>query len=529
VSFVHRSAADSPGKQRTQSSIHVFIHPIFERQCIILGAAAYIVYIVCLVSKSSNALVTKPKEASHDLIAITLTMLLTTFVVTAALAVSGAAQSSQSTQSTQSTESAQSTGSSIVISGTQDIEPTATGTYQVYETTIYLSQSSGAPTSTSGGTTDAQNQTITTNGTTIVTAEATETLLTASRNNSTSSGTATSSSARPSNTQPCNGYAEFCSRKYSNITMIAAHNSPFNIEGNIAANQALDVTTQLNDGIRMLQFQVHKPNDTSPLLLCHSTCDLLNAGPLVDYLTTVREWVDQNPYDVVTILMGNSDVLTPQNFTDPISSSGLQDYVYTPPTVPMSIDQWPTLAEMILTRKRVVIMLDYEADQTAIPWLLDEFANMWETPFSPTDRDFPCTQDRPPHLGRETSLDRMYMANHNLNVDIQIAGLNIDIPASTELNETNAVTGYGSAGNMSESCQAMWDGRPPNFILVDFYNIGSFNGSVFQVAADANGVNYNRDSCCGTERRRSGNAAPAIRISSMAVAGAAFVMAFLLS
>jgi hypothetical protein len=42
----------------------------------------------------------------------------------------------------------------------------------------------------------------------------------------------------------------------------------------------------------------------------------------------------------------------------------------------------------------------------------------------------------------------------------------------------------------------MWD-RPPNFLLVDYYNSGSpINGSVFEVAARANNVTYDRE-CCG--------------------------------
>ena len=71
-------------------------------------------------------------------------------------------------------------------------------------------------------------------------------------NNMTASSTTTS--AQPTNTQPCNNYPEFCTRKYSNITEVCAHNSPFSVKNNAASNQALDVTTQLNDGIRMRKY-----------------------------------------------------------------------------------------------------------------------------------------------------------------------------------------------------------------------------------------------------------------------------------
>jgi len=65
------------------------------------------------------------------------------------------------------------------------------------------------------------------------------------------SGTRTSSAQQPAQTQPCNLHVEFCARRYSNITYVGAHNSPFVGGGNMAANQNLDVKAQLNDGIRM--------------------------------------------------------------------------------------------------------------------------------------------------------------------------------------------------------------------------------------------------------------------------------------
>jgi len=61
----------------------------------------------------------------------------------------------------------------------------------------------------------------------------------------------TSSAPLATNTVPCNNYPEFCSRKYSNITEVCAHNSAFSIKDNAASNQVLGIVDQLDDGVRM--------------------------------------------------------------------------------------------------------------------------------------------------------------------------------------------------------------------------------------------------------------------------------------
>jgi hypothetical protein len=66
-------------------------------------------------------------------------------------------------------------------------------------------------------------------------------------------------------------------------------------------------------------------------------------------------------------------------------------------------------------------------------------------------------------------------------------------------------------------------GRPPNFLLVDYYNIGSFNGSVFEVAARANNVTYNRQ-CCGTESLAAVLARPTATYLAFVVAVAAAML-----
>lgn len=167
----------------------------------------------------------------------------------------------------------------------------ATGTFISYVSTIPLGGTSNVYTTDSLSATGTTNGATATNSTTTRSrgSSSTRTLLVGtsqvSARNATSSST---SAARPSNMALCNGYNSFYNRKYINISMVGAHNSPFQVRNNVASNQMLDVTTQLNDGIRMLQFQVHKPNESSPLLLCHTSCDLLNARTLVNYLTTTR-------------------------------------------------------------------------------------------------------------------------------------------------------------------------------------------------------------------------------------------------
>jgi hypothetical protein len=74
----------------------------------------------------------------------------------------------------------------------------------------------------------------------------------------------TSSAPLPTNTVPCNNYPEFCSRKYSNITEVCAHNSAFSIKDNAASNQVLGIVDQLDDGVRMsmLAHPVCRSRDT---------------------------------------------------------------------------------------------------------------------------------------------------------------------------------------------------------------------------------------------------------------------------
>lgn len=371
----------------------------------------------------------------------------------------------------------------------------------------YYSVASTIPLS-SNSTVSLYNQTASASSTGNATTTASSTSASSSTPSTSTSATRTtlagtntaSETAAPTSDVKCNGYTEFCNRKYSNVTYVVAHNSPFHIHGNAASNQLFDVNTQLDDGIRGIQSETHYVNDT--VMLCHTSCDELNAGTLEAYLVKVKNWLDKNRLEVITILLGNEDFIDPGNYTAPVTNSGILDYIYTPPTQPMDIEGWPTLGDMILSNKRVVIMLAYDADQSKIPWLLDMWSYQWQTPFSPTNVSFPCSVQRPPGQARNVSEHRLILANHNLNVDLDVQSLGIDIliPNTAELNNTNSnTTDIGAATTTVDQCTAEW-GRPPNFLLVDYYNIGNFNGSTLAAAAQANNVSYDVNSCCGHTR-----------------------------
>lgn len=198
----------------------------------------------------------------------------------------------------------------------------------------------------------------------------------------------------------------------------------------------------------------------------------------------------------------------------------MKQFAYIPPKNPMGRDEWPTLGNMILTNQRVVVFMDYEANQGEVPYILDQFIHVWETPFDPTSREFPCTIDRPPNLSEQDAEPRMYIVNHNLNTELQLLGNSILVPTRPLLNETNAVNGTGSLGLAVENCVAK-RGRPPNWLLVDYYNVG--NGSVFEVAARWNNVTYGGP-CCGFERSAAGRVGVSMSMLGIVVAALARVL-----
>ncbi|TQS36189.1 hypothetical protein Golomagni_03366 [Golovinomyces magnicellulatus] len=280
-----------------------------------------------------------------------------------------------------------------------------------------------------------------------------------------------------SSQRTCNGNAALCSRKYSNVTQVGTHDSAF-VGEFVTQNQIMSVSEQLVAGIRFLQTQAHVKNGV--LQMCHTSCDLEDAGTLVKYLSTIKNFIELNPNEVITLLLTNGDRASVPMFDADMVNSGLAKYAFIPPKQ-LAMDEWPTLQELIEAGKPLVMFLDYGANSGQVPYILDEFKYFFETPFDVTDPNFSsCALDRPPASDGANLM--MVTEKSSLPSDRSILG-GILIPDRDASPRTNAATGAGSIGAHSDLCRQKW-GRKPNMILIDYFG----NGDALTAQNNINGL-----------------------------------------
>jgi hypothetical protein len=287
----------------------------------------------------------------------------------------------------------------------------------------------------------------------------------------------------------CNGSSQLCNRLYSNVTFAGAHNSYAIVHSGttLASNQNSSITTQLNAGIRMLQSQAHKSSNTSAtgagIDLCHSECSLFQGGAIEYWLSQVKSWVDANPNEVITLLIVNSDTLPASQYAQAFQSTGLASKMYTPNAASLTKQQWPSLGSMIDSGKTVVGFLSSGADTSSVPYLLDEFSNIWETPYDQTSVPFNCSIDRIGGSVSGSPQNLMYISNQFRALSL-FGGNEITTPDVADIGSTNSASTTLSS---SDTC-ASEHGTYPNFILTDYSTVPNYDFP--RTVAQMNGVSY---------------------------------------
>ena len=278
----------------------------------------------------------------------------------------------------------------------------------------------------------------------------------------------------------CNNSPSLCSKPYNSIAHLGAHDSPFVRDASTgfstSGNQYYNSTVQLSAGVRLLSAQVHKSN--GEYHLCHSSCDLLDAGILSDWLEEIKTWLDNNPNEVVTVLLVNSDDASPQDLGAHFTTAKITDYAYVPASTTTPPTSWPTLQDLITANKRLMVFVASLDNPASIPaelsYLMDEFSFIFENPFDNTDpNNFTCNPDRPSSVQGNSqaaiSSNRMALMNHFL---YQEGLFDIETPDVGNITITNSpANSIGNLGYSLSSCNSAYS-KPPSFTLVDFFDEG---------------------------------------------------------
>jgi hypothetical protein len=181
--------------------------------------------------------------------------------------------------------------------------------------------------------------------------------------------------------------------------------------------------------------------------------------------------MDNNPREVVTLIIVNSDNLAAAEYGRIFTSSGISTYGYTPFSTPQTT--WPTLQTMITANTRLVTFIASISYDPTFPYLLPEFDFMFETAFGVTSPDlFNCTLHRPASQGTARaaiSTGYMGMVNHFLDDEQSF----FQVPNTLLLDTTNSATigQPGGLGTIGQQCSQEW-GIKPTFMLVNFFNVG---------------------------------------------------------
>ncbi len=276
-----------------------------------------------------------------------------------------------------------------------------------------------------------------------------------------SSDTKTAVDIKDASTNPtptvCNGHVELCERSYTAVAFPGTHDAyATTIDQFTAADQDRTVAQQLQDGIRVLHFEML--DYLGQVNVCHALCAIGHVL-LADELTVVKTFADAHPNEVITLLTESNGVATDE-IAAAFDQAGLTPLVHTQ----AAGTPWPTLGALIQGGDRVVVL---HADMTktggtSYPWLHDRFARTWETPWNnKTPQDFArCDADR------GTKGNDLYVVDTYRE----------DTPIAT-IDQARTVNPNPFFIDRLLTCKKS-EGTLPNFVMVNFYEVGDLFANV---------------------------------------------------
>ncbi len=284
----------------------------------------------------------------------------------------------------------------------------------------------------------------------------------------------------------CNGFSQLCDRPYDKVVYAATHNSMADSEDQfLGPSQDPSIVHQLDNGVRALLIDTHYWTPAAKVAaylqslpaasraslrpfaepvtrsrrgtwLCHDVCQL-GATPLTAQLKEIHQWLQQNPDEVVTLII--QDGISVSDTQRAMKESGLGADVAVPPPNPEAA--WPTLRELIDSGKRAYVF----AEQSDVPgsWYRNFYRYASDTPFrNQSTAKLACQLNRgspgAPLLLLNNWVTRTASSRH----------------AAAQANSADFLL------HQAQLCLRE-RGRKPNFLAVDFAETGQLLSAVNQL------------------------------------------------
>ena len=302
----------------------------------------------------------------------------------------------------------------------------------------------------------------------------------------------------------CNGFAELCDMRLSEIAFAGTHNSfsAADRPGWFIANQRRTISRQLVDGVRLLMIDPHfgvgvpgnvstdfdaegrdanrvarelpaetldaaqrltgslgvgggDPSGERDVWLCHTVCEL-GATLMTDALEEVSRFLGRNPNEVVILYV--EPFVPVADLEEVFERAGMLDQLARlDPNLPM-----PTLDQLIEADRRVLVVTERGAER-AYPWYHDDDLFIQDTPLGVTKVD-----DLSCELNRGTAENPLLMLNMWADV------FPPRVAPNAAFNDEQFILDF------AHECEAERE-HPVNLIGVDFYDQGGLVDAVSQL------------------------------------------------
>ena len=254
----------------------------------------------------------------------------------------------------------------------------------------------------------------------------------------------------------CNGYEDLCLKRYNEVAYLTTHNA-YNskVEGFKLPNQEWNISTQLQHGVRALMLDVYEGSDE---LVVYHGYKMLGSKPFVEVLEEIRSFMNENTNEVITIIL--ECYVNSNQIAADLETSGLTKYLY----AKSRNEDWKTLGEMISDNTRLVVLSDKSDAQVGQEW----YHYIWDVA---VETHF--TNHKLKHFSNEFNRGKENAVTKDLVV------LNHFL--------TKTITGVGSIRKSKKANSILVDriknfqletGRFPNFITVDFVDIGNAKDAI---------------------------------------------------